>query len=99
MKSEEHTRKSIGRHHQHDTLRMWSKLQVRMTMSYVVVSVVTALLLELLLILLFVFVISRLPFVDQSTVNAANGTAQVYALEAAVQAGGGALDPHTTFQP
>ncbi len=29
----------------------------------------------------------------------ANGDAQVYALEASVQAGGGALDPHTTFQP
>src|SRR5712692_4867119 len=98
MKSEENTRKSIRRHRQRDALRIWSKLQVRMTMSYVVVSVVTALLLELLLFSIFVFVIARLPFIDQSAMTAARGTAQFYALEAAVQANGTALDPHSTFQ-
>jgi serine phosphatase RsbU (regulator of sigma subunit) len=99
MKSKENTRKSIRRHRQRDSLRIWAKLQVRMTMSYVVVSVVTALLLELLLLLIFVFVIARLPFLDQSAMTAARGTAQFYALEAAVQANGTALDPHSTFQP
>jgi serine phosphatase RsbU (regulator of sigma subunit) len=78
---------------------MWSRLQIRMTMSYVIVSVVTALLLELLALLVLVLVISRLPVVGQNTETAASSVAQVYALEAAVQAGGGALDPHTTFQP
>jgi serine phosphatase RsbU (regulator of sigma subunit) len=73
-------------------------LQIRMTMSYVIVSVVTALLIELLLSLLFVFVISRLPIIDQNSETVASGAAQVYALEAAVQAEGGALDPHMTFQ-
>jgi hypothetical protein len=63
MKSEENTRKSIRRHRQRDSLRLWSKLQVRMTMSYVGVSVVTALLVELLVVLIFIFVIARLPFV------------------------------------
>lgn len=98
MKSEEKTGKSIGRHRQRDALRVWSKLQVRMTMSYVVVSVVTALLLELLLILIFIFVISRLPFADQEAQAAAKSAAQFYALEAAVQANGNTLDPHSTFQ-
>ena len=64
----------------------------------VVVSVVSALLVELLLVLLFFFVILRLPFVDQGTMDAANGTAQYYALEAAVQANGNALNPASTFQ-
>ena len=69
-----------------------------MTTSYVVVSVVTALFVELLLILIFVFVIARLPFIDQSATAAAKGTAQFYALEAAVQANGTVLDPDSTFQ-
>lgn len=89
--------KSKGR--RREGLRMWSRLQIRMTMSYVTVSVVTALLLELLALLVLVLVISRLPFVAQNTETAASSVAQVYALEAAVKAGGGALDPHTTFQP
>jgi len=97
MKSEVNTRKAIRR--QRDSLRLWSKLQVRMTMSYVGVSVATALLVELLLILIFVFIIAHLPFVDQNTMTAARDAAQVYALEAAVQGNGTALDPHSTFQP
>ena len=99
MKSEKNVKKSIGRHRQRDGLRMWSKLQVRMTMSYVLVSVATALLLELLLILFFFLVIARLPYVDQATMDTAQRTAQTYALEAAVQANGTALNPDSTFQP
>jgi len=98
MKSEVNTGKSRGRHRQQDALRPWTRLQVRMTMSFVMVSVATALFLELLLILLFVFVISRQPFVDTNIDEIANSDAQVYALEASVQAAGGALDPRTTFQ-
>ena len=98
MKSEVNTGKSRGRHRQEDALRPWTRLQVRMTMSFVMVSVATALFLELLLILLFVFVIARQPFVDTNIVEIANSDAQVYALEASVQAAGGALDPRTTFQ-
>ena len=81
-----------------EKLKSWSKLRVRMTISYVVVSVVSALLVELLLTLLFFFVILRLPFVDQSTYNSATGAAQYYALEAGLQANGNALNPATTFQ-
>jgi serine phosphatase RsbU (regulator of sigma subunit) len=70
-----------------------------MTMSYVVVSVVTALFVELLLILLVLLVVARLPLVDLGAQTAAKSTAQFYALEAAVQANGTALDPNSTFQP
>ncbi|HKV59862.1 MAG TPA: SpoIIE family protein phosphatase [Ktedonobacteraceae bacterium] len=79
--------------------KMWSKLRLRMTISYVVVSVVSALLVELLLVSLFFLVILRLPFVDSATLISAKSTAQLYALEAAVQSGGNALDPRSTFQP
>ncbi|HEY6541809.1 MAG TPA: SpoIIE family protein phosphatase, partial [Ktedonobacteraceae bacterium] len=76
----------------------WSKLSVRMTISYVAVSVVSALLVELLLVMIFFFVILRLPFIDQSTMDSASSAAQYYALEAALQANGNALDPASTFQ-
>lgn len=99
MKSEEKVKKLMGRQRQRDALKLRSRLQVRMTLSFVGASIATPLLVELLLILLFVFVILRLPFVDTTTMDVAKNTAQVYALEAAVQGGGVALDPHTTFQP
>ncbi|MGH2497041.1 MAG: PP2C family protein-serine/threonine phosphatase, partial [Ktedonobacteraceae bacterium] len=79
--------------------KAWSKLRVRMTISYVVVSVVSALLVELLLASFFFLVILRLPFVDSATLISAKNTAQLYALEASVQSGGNALDPRSTFQP
>lgn len=97
MKLEKNTEKSMGNQRKRDKLRLWSRLQARMTLSFVMVSVATALFLELLLFLLFVFVIARLPFVDTGIIEVANGDAQVYALEASVQAAGGALDPRTTF--
>ncbi|HEX6482457.1 MAG TPA: SpoIIE family protein phosphatase, partial [Ktedonobacteraceae bacterium] len=74
-------------------------LQLRMTLSYMGVSVATALLLELLIIVIFYLVISRLPIVDPSTQTDAERIAHVYALEAAVQANGGNLNPRSTFQP
>src|SRR5260370_17756212 len=98
MKSEEKVGKFMGRHRQDKTLRMWSKLRVRMTISYVVVSVVSALLVELLLASIFFLIILRSPFVEQNTIDTANLTAQYYALEAAAIGGGTTLDPHTTFQ-
>src|ERR1700730_13748347 len=88
-----------GRAYKGDKLKFWSKLRVQMTISYVGVSVVSALLVELLLALIFFFVLLRLPFVDQNMIDSADYAARNYALEAAVQAGGTALDPRTTFQP
>ena len=79
MKAEEKNRKSVGR--MRKTLKLWSRLQVRMTISYVVVSVVSALVIELLLIMLFVVVLT--PLIDQNIQDMARQTAQSYALEAA----------------
>ncbi len=70
-----------------------------MTFSYVGVSVAIVLLLELLLSLLALIVVPRLPFVDQGALDSAKQTAQIYALVAAAQTGGVALDSRTTFQP
>src|SRR5215469_2918846 len=94
MKAEEKNRKPAkpGR----KTLKLWSRLQVRMTTSYVVVSVVSALLLELLVILFFFMVLS--PFIDQNIQDTARQAAKTYAQEAASQGGGVALNPHSTFQ-
>ena len=98
MRSEKQANKDKGRAQKWENLKPWSKLQVRMTISYVVVSVVSALLVELLLALIFFLFILRLPFVDQSTMDAANSAARYYALEAAVQANGNVLNPASTFQ-
>ena len=99
MKSEEQTSKSMGRAQQGEKPKVWSKLSVRMTISYVIVSVVSALLVEVILALIFFFVILRLPFIDQGTLDSASGAAQYYALEAALQSDGNALNPASTFQP
>jgi serine phosphatase RsbU (regulator of sigma subunit) len=81
---------------QRNTLKMWSRLQVHMTTSYVGVSVVTALLIELLLFVIFSVVLS--PLIDQNVQDIARRTAQSYALEATDQGGGVALNPRSTFQ-
>jgi len=99
VKSKEGIRKPAKNNRQGEGFKKWRGLQFRMTLSYVGVSVATALLLELLLIAIFLFVILRLPFVDQNTQNDAQHIARVYALEAAVQANGGNLNPRSTFQP
>ncbi|HXL37020.1 MAG TPA: hypothetical protein VN954_07440, partial [Ktedonobacteraceae bacterium] len=95
MKTKEKNRKSAEG--KRKTLKLWSRLQVRMTTSYVVVSVVSALLIELLLIVIFFVVIS--PYIDQNYQDTAKRIAQGYAKAAAAQGGGIALDPNSTFQP
>ncbi|HKV57069.1 MAG TPA: hypothetical protein VJO32_02270, partial [Ktedonobacteraceae bacterium] len=69
MESQEIVKKS-GRRQRREK-KAWSKLRLRMTISYVVVSVVSALLVELLLASLFFLVILRLPFVDSATLSSA----------------------------
>jgi HAMP domain-containing protein len=76
---------------------MWSKLQFRMTISYLGVMVVIVLLLEFLIVLAIYLILSS-PL-DYIVLNTAKQTAHAYALEAAVYAGGTTLDPHSTFQP
>jgi serine phosphatase RsbU (regulator of sigma subunit) len=96
MMKAESANKPKGHHRQSKTLKLWSRLQVRMTISYVGVSVVSALVIELLLIVLFLVVI--VPLIDQNAQDLARQTAQSYALEAASQGGGVALNPQSTFQ-
>jgi len=97
MKVEEKTRKPEEHKRQRKTLKLWSRLQMRMAISYVGVSVVIALLVELLLIVIFFVVLS--PFIDQNFQGIVKKTAQDYAKVAAAQAGGVALNPHSTFKP
>ncbi|HJT58877.1 MAG TPA: hypothetical protein VJ761_20375, partial [Ktedonobacteraceae bacterium] len=99
MKSKANTTKPTKNNRQDQGFKKRRGLRFQMMLSYVGVSVATALLLELLLILLFFLVILRLPFVDQNTTNDAQHISRVYALEAAVQANGGVLNPQSTFQP
>jgi serine phosphatase RsbU (regulator of sigma subunit)/anti-sigma regulatory factor (Ser/Thr protein kinase) len=102
MKSKEKALKRIEVGRQPDEVKKWSGLQARMTLSFVVASVATMLLLELLFIVGF-FVVSSLatvaPFLKDYSLSAAKQDAQLYALEAAGLAKGDALDPGTTFQP
>jgi serine phosphatase RsbU (regulator of sigma subunit) len=96
MKNEVSANKAKKHSRQSKVLKMWSRLQVRMTVSYVGVSVVTALLLELVLFVVFLVVL--VPFINHNVQDAVIQIAQSYAQEAASQ-GGVALNPQTTFQP
>lgn len=99
MKSEEEAKKSMGRNGKRGVLKKWSGLQTRMTISYVGVSLVIVLLLELLVFLGIFYALTDSPLIGAVLSNTAQHTAQVYALEAALQGGRTALDRHTTFQP
>ena len=100
MKSEESVRKPGENSHQRNRfLKKRPGLQLRMTTSYVVVSVASALLVELLIAGIFLLVSTRLPFVEQAILNDTDHAAHIYALEAAVQANGDTLNPRSTFQP
>ncbi|HZS79420.1 MAG TPA: SpoIIE family protein phosphatase [Ktedonobacteraceae bacterium] len=82
-----------------NTLHFWSKLRVRMMISYVLVSVAVALLFELLIGLALFLVIPHLPYVDKNALDIAQNSAQLYSLQAALLAKDNRLNPHTTFQP
>ncbi len=76
-----------------------SGLQVRMTVSYTLTTLVAMLLIELLLGTLIWLELNYGGLADDEFITAARGTAQLYALESAIQAGGNTLDPRTTFEP
>jgi serine phosphatase RsbU (regulator of sigma subunit) len=97
MKSEVRAMKPAKRQRKGDGLKWLSRLQVRMTISYIAVTVVIVLLLELLVSLIIAFILTH--GLDIVVSNTAQQTAHAYALEAAIQAGGTGLDPHSTFQP
>src|SRR5690606_15697000 len=80
-------------------IRTRSRLRIRMAISYVAVTLVIVLLLEALVVGLGLYIFTASPAVGFWAMQSAGATARVYALQAAVYADGGALDPNTTFQP
>ncbi len=81
-------------------MKKWfSRLQVRMTLSYVAVSVFIILLFEILVSGFVYFALTRSPLLSMLAEFRAQVVAHNYALEAAVQADGNTLNPHSTFQP
>ena len=70
-----------------------------MTVSYALTTVAAVLLLEILLGTAVWAVLTFSPLAYSWTTPGARQTAKLYALTASAQAGGAALDPHTTFEP
>src|SRR5712692_7334310 len=95
MNSEETTHQPGAGKSAHRSLK-WSGLQVRMTMSYVWVTVVLVLLLEILVGIALAFALSSFvaPYVYTLT---ARQVAEQYAYAAALQTKGAMLNPHATF--
>ncbi len=58
MKSQARAGKALGRRGRQEGLRMWSKLHVRMTISYLGVMVVIVLLLEFLIFLVIYLILT-----------------------------------------
>jgi len=75
----------------------WSRLHVRMTISYLVVATSTALLLELAVVIGLFLAVSAL--LTNAVPIMTRNAARVYAVQAALQASHTGLDPRTTFQP
>src|SRR5258708_35477584 len=89
----------MGRNRKGDALKIWSGLRFRMTVSYALTTVAAVLLLEILVGTAVWAVLTFSPLAGFWTTPGARQTAKLYALTASAQAGGGALDPHTTFEP
>jgi serine phosphatase RsbU (regulator of sigma subunit)/anti-sigma regulatory factor (Ser/Thr protein kinase) len=98
IKSEKNARKSMERYRQSGAKKGLG-LQVRMTFSYLGMTVVIVLLSELLIVLAIFTALTQSAALDKVALTTTRHTAQVYALEAGVQASGATLDARTTFQP
>ena len=83
MKSEERILKPVAQDRQRNGARWWSRLQTRMTFSYLGVTVFIVLLSELLILLAIVTGLTQSGVLDKVILTTARHTAQVYALEAA----------------
>src|SRR5438876_3986758 len=99
MRSDEgQVSKSKGSRDKGSTLKIWSRLRVHMTVSYIGVTLVIVLLLEFLLFLLLYFAVVGSPLTDTIAASMTRNTAQAYGLEATLQEKGAALNPSITFQ-
>lgn len=79
-------------------IQIWSRLKTRMTASYITVTLVIVLLFEGVLVGAALYILTRSPLTSYWTMQGAFMTAQIYALQAAAQADGTALNPNTTFE-
>src|SRR5579859_2653985 len=77
----------------------WAGLQFRTTVSYALTTLVAVLAFEILLGSTIWALLTYGGLADDELMRNATQSAQVYALAAAVQAAGPALDPQTTFAP
>ena len=80
-------------------VKWWSRIRNRMGISYVIVTLVIVLMLEGLVLTVAFLVFTRSPFLAYLTLQSADQAAQIYALQAALQADGEELNPDTTFEP
>jgi two-component system, NarL family, sensor histidine kinase LiaS len=81
------------------TSSRWSGLQSRITISYALTTIGVVLLIEILFMTTLIMALLYTPLADSETLAEARPTVKLYALEAAVQAQGSALNPQTTFAP
>jgi hypothetical protein len=70
-----------------------------MGISYIVITLFIVLALEALIITAAFLIFTRSPIIGYWTLQRADHVAQIYALQAAVQAEGDSLNPNTTFEP
>lgn len=100
MKSKDTFRKLKKQPHKQGLFsKKWSRLSVRVTISYVVLSVLNVLLLEFFLGGAVMLVIMFSPIVDLGLQPVALQVARSYASAAKLQGAGASLNAHTTFQP
>lgn len=77
----------------------WSRLHAKMTFSYVWVTVVSVLFLEVVVAITAVSIIIFSPVLDNGRILEAKHIAQSYAMSASVQAKNSTVDARTTFMP
>lgn len=80
-------------------IQFWSRLRTRMAISFVAVTLLIVLLLESLVVAVMLYIFTISPVTSYWALQSAENTAQIFALQAAVQAGENGLNPSTTFAP
>lgn len=89
----------MARWSKRDGPRWWSRLRVRIGTSYVVVTLLIALLLEAIVLSAAFLFVSYSPFLGWVNMERVDHAAQLYALQASLEGGGTQLNPDTTFEP
>src|SRR5690606_31676522 len=80
-------------------IRPWARLRTRIAFSYVAVTLVIVLLLETVVLGVVWFAVTRSPLAAYCAMQPAGQAPQLYALQAALHAGGSGLTSKLTFEP